>query len=56
MIGYTVAQKNALVLKFSSRYLSGGLFLVDFITCLLMCRCPIVVFIYFPDASLIAPT
>ena len=47
MLGSTVVQNNTFVLILSSRSVSGGFFLVDYIPCLLMCRRRIVVFLDF---------
>ena len=45
MLGSTVVQYNKLVLILYSKSASGGFPLVDCNPCLLMCRCPIVVFL-----------
>ena len=43
-----VVQNTTFVLIFSSNYVSGGYYLVDLSPYLLMCMCPIVVFLGFP--------
>ena len=48
--------KNTLVLHYSSRSVSIFFFLVDFSSCRLMCRCPIVVFIDFCRCFLVNPS
>ena len=48
VLGYTVVQNTTFIVIFSFKYVSGGVSLVDCIPCLLMCRCPIIVF---PDFS-----
>ena len=47
VLGYTVVQSTTFVLIFSFGYVSGGFRLVDCNTCLLMCRCPIFLFLDF---------
>ena len=47
MLGSTVVQNSTFVLILSSRSVSEGFYLVDCNPCLLMCRCPIVVFLDF---------
>ena len=42
-----VVQKTKFVLHFYSMSVSGAFSMVDYITFLLMCRCPIVLLIYF---------
>ena len=44
-LGSTVVQYTTFIFILSSRYISVGLSLVVFNPCLLMCRCPIVVFL-----------
>ena len=54
--GSTLVHKTTLVLHLSSRYVSGGLFLVYYSPCLIMCRFPIVVFIYFSILFFVNPS
>ena len=53
-IGSTVMQYTPLNLIFYSRYVSGGFSLVDCNPCLLLCRCPIVVFLDFSRCFLMS--
>ena len=50
----TVVQYTTLVFILSSRSVSGGFYLVDCNPYLLMCRCPIVVFLYLSRCFLIS--
>ena len=54
MLSSTVVENTTFVLILSSRYVSGGFSLVDCIPCLLMCRCPTVVFLDFSRCLLIS--
>ena len=45
VLGSTVVQNTTFVFILYSRYVSGGFSLVDCSSCLLMCRCAIVVFL-----------
>ena len=51
LIGSTVVQNTIFVLVLSSKYVSRGVSLVDCSPCLLMCTCPIVVFLDFQGVS-----
>ena len=48
LIGYTAVQKTSFVLILSSKYVSGGFYLVDCSPCLLIFRCAIVAFLELP--------
>ena len=51
----TAAKKTIFFLQLYSRYVSGVVFLIDYSPCCFMCRCPIIVFIYFSRWFLINP-
>ena len=54
ILGSTFVQNTTLFFLLYSRSVSGGFSLVDFIPCLLMCKCPIVVFLDFYRCLLIS--
>ena len=56
VLGSTVVKINTFVLFLSSRSISGGFSLVEYIPCLLMCMCTIVVLIYFYISFLMSPS
>ena len=54
VLGSTVVQYTTFVFILSYRSLSGVLSLVDYNPCIFMCRCPIVVFLYFSRSFLMS--
>ena len=54
VIGSKVLQNTTFVLIFYSKSVPGGFYLVDCSSYLLMCRCPMVLFLYFPRCFLMS--